>query len=1238
MSQAELNPPQNDMKQLKLISVAFKEASLDSPSFRASINYFQTKVEAFEHWIEKTVNFVDNQFANSYEDFRKAKEALVTQLLPSPIMLSNGFVSNQGFTPLLVDTFSKDYQNFIAKLLSMLLGDGSSYSASLLELMTGAIEPYKQKRLNFEYYQNKFDMLESRSHSINPTTVEPANLKEAASELFEVKKSYLQASLDLVTAISVMEISMDKFLIEVIGVLKSKNKFNLDSGATLNLTPEIDAYFSDHQKWVKKAIFSAKTLEEDMERAKSRIIDYSVKKMTPSDDIKDYQIKEIDPRKLIKKPPKQFSHPPEKSGWLYMKTYAGKPAKEVWVKRWCFIQNSVFGMFLLSPSKSYVEESTKFGISLISVKYLSSEKRSYCLQLKIETTKAMNSKANSKDIVVMLQAECLEDLSNWLSTFYNAKLYISSLNKNSFEFKTSTRMFLPEFTEFASSTLSSIDQQLSMADSDTKQLLSTLKAGLLEKDNIQIDDEKLTRLRMAVTPLTTRMTQPAVLSYLYVRHAWLPSAITANIWGTTNWNDYSLIEDYQMNPNNLLSKEIADYHKPSSLKYPSFYNIDSKLEDIQFKSIFFSIDQRLLTLPDELLLLKFTGFWRPNKKQEFSATYYITDGHIFGYLNFMGFISLTKMKLSDVVSIEIDKISRNVLKIYDMSGSHMSIDVYFSDIRVIAASLRFLLENKASKNVLHGEDLINKLIKIEQDFKQSMEKEIQQNNQKITTAGTITNHDVLQLPQSTFWNISEDGAKLIARRKRFQMQYNITYSADYDIASKALAHVLFGDQSDAFPCCYLLAQKDSKMNMNWYWKEEKNSKGVMQMVRRVQFQLNLVDLFLENNKRGRTTKENETVAVQRMTKFIENRYYEIDQDPLIIKFPFCRPLQLKVKYIITEPYDPDLEVASKLNMSTNRAQLHVLYKVQFINTKTGGLYQYIMPWEKMLRNRILNYTIKEFILVKKVVKYYLERIGKHGKVLKAIKMCGMLGVSNTDIMNQAFKSIDDTNKEDNGMTKDRKKKPYDVRYTSMLLIRIFMEWIMYRILNMILIFFRLTVEGFSLIGKSIKNINKGLVLSLLFSVIINMYLSGKSSVSYWSVKRAENIFNEHMKGTDKHLMQRAISIDELDLLTKEVSVEDRNLAFEKFKQRDTVNDFQYRSTRQELAIRRNELLVELKILQNMERELVHGDYRKFLLQEVDKCNVIDAEMNELWTNDTKLQTYCENCHSELDRLSGLLLG
>ena len=57
----------------------------------------------------------------------------------------------------------------------------------------------------------------------------------------------------------------------------------------------------------------------------------------------------------------------------------------------------------------------------------------------------------------------------------------------------------------------------------------------------------------------------------------------------------------------------------------------------------------------------------------------------------------------------------------------------------------------------------------------------------------------------------------------------------------------------------------------------------------------------------------------------------------------------------------------------------------------------------------------------------------------------------------------------------------------------------------------------------------------------------------------------------------------------------------------------------------------------MEKELVHDDYEKFLLEEVNKCSMVSIEMADLWFNDTQLQNYCSVCNEELEKLGSSIV-
>ena len=108
--------------------------------------------------MHSTVDYVENTYKPSFQDFQRIKETLFSQLLPSPILLSNGFVSNQPYTPLLVRDFTRDVSDLSNTVMKIILGDeNSQYTAALSALSSDAINPYFNKRKTFEYYQRKYD-------------------------------------------------------------------------------------------------------------------------------------------------------------------------------------------------------------------------------------------------------------------------------------------------------------------------------------------------------------------------------------------------------------------------------------------------------------------------------------------------------------------------------------------------------------------------------------------------------------------------------------------------------------------------------------------------------------------------------------------------------------------------------------------------------------------------------------------------------------------------------------------------------------------------------------------------------------------------------------------------------------------------------------------------------------------------------------------------------------------------
>ena len=1284
-TETEGQPVEARRKQLKLISVAFKEASLDSPSFRATVNFFHTRIEIFEDKLQKTANFFDLKYMSTLADFRRTSESMVSQLFPSPILLSNGMVENQSQAPSLVAHFSKDYKTFTEKVLKLLVNEDDSYTTVLSDLMSNGIEPYKAARQNFEYYQNKYlnMQIQYQSMKVSNTVIEPSMAMEDAFQLFEVRQGYLQASLDLIEAITILKMRLDKYLVESMGLVRSFNIFTFkESGSAVDLCPSVNDLLEEYSFWLDGTLECSKELEQDMKYAKKQVMDYALQTLKPSADPAAYDVRNFTSTSLLSvKNLSTPSTPPEKSGWLFMKTFVGKPKREIWVQRWCFLRNGVFGMFLLSPSKTYVEETDKFGVQLVSMRPNLEEDRRFCFELKLFSSRVTTTGssggnggggATGQYISVVLQAESLKELKSWFNAIELTKKYVASLDKNSLEYDTSFKRFSPRFFEFASSTTTSVDQSLVTFDSHSKSLLNELNCTFSEYENISFGREKLYEYSMDKTPLTTKMTQLAILANSFQRGPYIPTAIQANIWGSANWADRSLTRDWMLTPSTD-RKDSTSVDRPDyAVKYPAFYARESRLADLQFRNIFFAINGYNVNGKHNLVLFKFDAFCCPSVERKFPSVCYVTRDCIYSYINAAGFICLIAFKFTDLVSIEARSYDPRKVTLYDTEGSRIEFIVLFADPTATVAKLQVLLEYKAEKVSTGLEDLVNRLNKIDREYMESSriknivgEQELaaqlkEVNHPNATTRGGQVGQvgkpfgKLIDFP--SFWEMTEAAEKLLNRRNQLLRDSTVLYHHEYNIASKGLLHILFGDESHVFPRCLFLSYSTSQYGTNSYWKQKLDAGGNKILERTIQFRP--YSPRINSGKpavKGDKGYKHFLVIKQRVLKILENRYYEVEQEPFYTKIPFCRPLRIKVRYLITELYDPEEHTAIMLQISKSASRFTILYEIDHIDPTTGEVVTNLSYLERKHREWVISASRTEFLLFRKFITYYLERIGKHGKVIKAIKLCGLLGVTG-DSQQPLEGLVEDANDKASGDVTNETHTPKQFHLEETSLIKpsltTAVKWVFRtstrRTMTVFLRIARWFYQIFTRFFGWLSNINKLLLLMLSLSIMVNIFLNGKTSVSYWTVRRAEKTFMNYANSLEMEGIasdscptepsEQAIYVADLDLLEKELVKENENSPFFKFFQGNNFAfDEQYRETRHGLAVRRNQLLVELKLLQSMERQLVHGDYREFLLEELNLCSAAQANYRDVYTNSTQLQNYCLDCSAELEKLDSLLL-
>ena len=71
----------DDSRQIRLIAVTFKEAALDSPSFRASINHMDDQIDNIEKWIMALSSSV-KKFPKYLEELQSFSNSFLEHLVP----------------------------------------------------------------------------------------------------------------------------------------------------------------------------------------------------------------------------------------------------------------------------------------------------------------------------------------------------------------------------------------------------------------------------------------------------------------------------------------------------------------------------------------------------------------------------------------------------------------------------------------------------------------------------------------------------------------------------------------------------------------------------------------------------------------------------------------------------------------------------------------------------------------------------------------------------------------------------------------------------------------------------------------------------------------------------------------------------------------------------------------------------------------------------------------------------
>ena len=390
--------------------VGLKEAALDSPTFRSGFTHFAEHLELVEKWLYGCVRCI-SKLSIEVGPFESSINAFLAQTVP-PSYVSEAVIDHD-YTLLAIKRYGEGVREFWTAAISGVKKMEANMMDPIKVFLHGDMQSFKDLRRNLDAAQKQLDSLQSRYASLAKTK-EPSSLREDAFQLHEARKAYLKASMDFSVMAPQLRMNLDKMLVKVFA---DQWRDTRDHRAIINSA--VDKWGSEIERvkgWSRELENGEKAFRRELQSARKQIQESAEAAIRPSRELEDYAIESVlGPKQRgpsMSTPqltPGKRSGKPEKQGWLNLRTVTGKPSRTVWLRRWFYVKNGIFGWLVQGSRSGGVEESDKIGVLLCNVKATNWDDRRHVFEVK------------TKDMTIVVQAETYNELNDWISAFDVAK-------------------------------------------------------------------------------------------------------------------------------------------------------------------------------------------------------------------------------------------------------------------------------------------------------------------------------------------------------------------------------------------------------------------------------------------------------------------------------------------------------------------------------------------------------------------------------------------------------------------------------------------------------------------------------------------------------------------------------------------------------------------------------------------------------------------------------------------------
>jgi hypothetical protein len=726
----------------------------------------------------------------------------------------------------------------------------------------------------------------------------------------------------------------------------------------------------------------------------------------------------------------------------------------------------------------------------------------------------------------------------------------------------------------------------------------------------------LAPLTLAPPPTVTTLSRTAVLTSGgeggsgFGGRKVLPS-VMANYWGTNVWGALTVPADpvlprlneddpigvvVEEKSNTTLVKAEQDKRVKESL--PLNYPPELRAQHAQFRLLFPHVES------EEKLVLVFRAAWQSTAAPKSKGPVLLGDGRIYVTLNNMYFYSRT-MGLVTAYSLSLDMImevtaapGRDSDSIFlhldqnanDTGYSRITIKVFLDDIRVLHTRLNLLVDNLQAEEPMELEEIVSVLINVEREeydrpspSAESWE-EVSENtpvddgtlggrpvfgrrglesNPRLLLPSSFRTSPKFQLPSHPVIFEPEDMKEMAAERH-------------FETSAKSCFHVLFGDKSFVFPKLYF--ERRAQQIAQGPWVQDDQGR----LRREFQFKVDHTDLL------GRS-KTMDIIDYQVIDVHSDHVTYVVTHVKTAWHLPHSNLFKLVTKTVIT-------------HVGKSKCKLAIYTRIDWSKSP---------PLSKnLIERQALHDIASDADELAELATDQIRKLGPRSRTNRAIQVYGLVG-QQTQVVVFSPAATD--------ASKKQVIKPRTITALVWETVRSFGES---AISSLIMWAFAGLRKLFEVVTA------QRLILGILaFSTLTNLYLSSNEVTVWWKERRAASFMRSIGVGPNT-MMSKAIYMTDLAEATRAPGQnvelfphnstcfagfeeilsatdmsspwEDAGASFSAPTTRSTAR--RLRRTRQRLGSYRHDLLVAMRVVNSVEREILQSEWENWLINEKTLCD------------------------------------